>query len=101
MSTRWSTDEEKLLARMWLEVHDDRDIVNERFFRNAITERFNNQTEGKDHNKNMITAKWSRMDIECRNFNYIYKEVYHSSENNERLSNAMSLFQERYGGRGF
>ena len=100
MNIRWSMEEENLLADMWLEVSESREVT-ERSFWNVVTERFNHQTDGEHRNKNMITGKWSRINCECRKFNDIYKDLQRTSQDNDRLANAMNIFQERYGGRGF
>lgn len=75
MNTRWSLEEENLLADMWIEVHEAKDIVNERSFWNEVTERFDHQTDGEHRNKNIITGKWSRINCQCRKFNDIYKDL--------------------------
>ena len=97
MANRWSVEEERLLATVWLEVHDSEELVNERSFWNAVTQRFNNQTEGQDRNKNSITAQWNRMNIECRRYNAIYKELQRTSQDTNRLTNANQIYYERYG----
>ena len=97
MANRWSVEEERLLATVWLEVHDSEELVNERSFWNAVTQRFNNQTEGQDRNKNSITAQWNRMNLECRRYNSIYKELERTSADPNRLSNANRIYHERYG----
>lgn len=51
MYNRWSMKEEYLLANVWLEVHDSRDLVNEHSFWNEVTQRFNDQTDGEHHKK--------------------------------------------------
>ena len=97
MNNRWSMEEEDLLARVWLEVQDSGDLVNGRSFWNEVTQRFNNQTNGENRNKNSITAMWSRMNAECRRYNAIYKELLRTSEDPCRLSNANRIYYERYG----
>jgi hypothetical protein len=97
MKNRWSMEEEYVLATIWLEVHDSTDVVNERSFWNEVTKRFNNQSDGPHRNKNSITALWSRMNVECRNYNAIYKELLRTSDDPCRLSNANRIYYERYG----
>ena len=97
MNNRWSMEEEYLLANVWLEVHDSRDLVNGRSFWNEVTQRFNDQTDGEHRNKNSITAQWNRINLECRRYNDIYKELQRTSEDPCRLSNANRIYHERYG----
>ena len=97
MANRWSIEEEQLLANVWLEVHDEHELVSESSFWNAVTQQFNNQTEGPDRKKNSITAQWSRINLECRRYNSIYKELERTSADLNRLSNANRIFHERYG----
>jgi hypothetical protein len=92
MANRWSMEEEYLLATVWLEVHDSEDLVNERSLWNAVTQMFNNQTGGEHRNKNSITAQWNIMNLECRNYNAIYKELLHTSQDPYRLSNANRIY---------
>ena len=101
MNTRWSMEEENLLADMLIEVNEDRENYNERSFWNQVVERFNNQFDGVHRNKHMITKKWSRLSCECQKFNDIYKHLQRTSQDNNRLHNVMNIFKERYGGRGF
>ena len=97
MINRWSMEKEYLLANVWLEVHESRDLVNERSFWNAVTQRFNDQTDEQHHNKNSITAQWNRMNLECRRYNAIYKELQRTSQDPCRLSNANRIYHERRG----
>ena len=84
-----------MVANVWLEVHDSRDLVNERSFWNEVTQRFNNQTDGEHRNKN--TAMWNRMNLECHRYNAIYKELLRTSEDPYCLSNANRIYYECYG----
>ena len=92
MNTRWSLEEEILLANIRLEVHKSRDIVNERSFWNEVTQRFNHQTDGEHRSKNMISGKWNRINLECRKFDAIYKDLQRTSQDNDRLTSAMNIF---------
>ena len=93
-------EEENLLANIWLEVHESRDLVNEHYFWNDVTQRFNDQTDGEHRNKSSITAQWKRINLECHNYNAIYKELQRTSQDPCRLSNANRIYHERHGGRG-
>ena len=81
-------NEENLLANIWLGVHEDRDLGVHRSFWNVVTQRFNDQTDGEHCNKNSIKAQWNRINIECRRYNAIYKELLRTSQEPCRLSNA-------------
>ena len=83
---------------MWLIVHE---YHGESSFWNEVTERFNNQSDGPFRNKNQITGKWARLSTECQKFNDIYLNLQGTSQDNDRLQNAMNIFKERFGGRGF
>lgn len=75
MNNHCSMEEEYLLANVWLEFHDSRDLASGRSFWNEVTQRFNDQTDGEHRNKNSITAQWNRINLECRRYNAIYKEL--------------------------
>ena len=97
MNNRWLMEEEVLLAIVWLEVQDSTDLLNERSFWNVVTRKFNEQTNGVQRNKNSITAQWNRMNIECRRYNAIYKELQRTGQDTNRLTNANRIYYERYG----
>ena len=97
MSNRWSMEEESLLAHVWLAVSESRDLVNERSFWNVVTQRFNDQTNGEHRNKNSIMAQWKRINLECRRYNDIYREVQRTSQDPCLVSNANQVYHERHG----
>lgn len=99
MINHWLMEKENLLADMWLKVFQDIDNYNERSFWNQVVERFNNQSDGDHLNQNMITCKWARLSSECQKFNDIYLNLQRTSQDNDRLQNAMNIFKERFGGR--
>ena len=99
MTNHWSIEEENLLADMWLEVSQY--YYNDSSFWNEVVERFNNQSDGDFRNKNQITAKWARLTTECQKFNDIYLNLQRTSHDNDHIHNAMNIFKERFGGRGF
>ena len=89
--------EESLLANIWLGVHEDNDQGVHRSFWNVVTQRFNDQTDGVHRTKNSIAGEWSRIDLECRRYNAVYKELKRTSEDPICLSNVNRVYYERYG----
>ena len=68
MSTRWSKEEETLLAEVWIEVSQEQHTHNDHSFWNRVVDMLN-QTVGDNRNKNMATGKWTRLNCECKRFN--------------------------------
>ena len=97
MANRWSVEEEKLLASVWLEVCQSRETSNHRSFWNDFTQRFNDQTDDQNRSKNAITAHWSRITHECHRFHVIYKELQRTSDDPNRLSLANQIYHARHG----
>ena len=102
MSTRWSIEEETLLADMWLEISRNSEGLNERSFWDRVVARFNEWTDGDHRNKSMITGKWARLSCECCKCHDIYHYLQQTSQDPEQnISTALNMFRERYGRRGF
>ena len=71
---KWSKEEEKFLAEIWVEVSQDKEIGNDRsdeHFWNQILEMFNLRNEHEPRRKNMLTGKWTRLNGDCQKFNAV------------------------------
>ena len=99
MATRWSIEEESLLADMWQNVHEFH--ATEGPFWQVVTQRFNEQSDGPFRNKNQLMGKWTRMNSECQKFHEIYLNLQPTREPDVRLEDAMNVFKERHGGQAF
>lgn len=106
VNTRWTKEEEKLLAEIWVEVSQDKYIENDHsdeFFWNQIMEMFNSQSDRENRSKNMLTGKWTRINGDCQKFNVVYKHLQHRSGENDidHLENAKTSFEQHFSERSF
>ena len=103
MNTRWSKEEENLLAKVWVEVSQDIVNGNEYSFWNQVVDMYNNQSNGDNSNTNIVTGKWTRLNGDCQKFNAIYKHLQRRSGENDSdyLENSKTIFEQRFGGRSF
>ncbi|PWA68078.1 Apple-like protein [Artemisia annua] len=75
MNHLWSMEEECILANVWLSASECLDLRVERSFWNAVTTRFNNQTNGEHRTKDRLMYQWKKINQECLRYNAIYKEL--------------------------
>ena len=103
MANLWWRDEEKLLAEVWCEVSQEQHTHKDHTFWNRVVDMFNNQNEGDNRNKHMLVGKWTTLNLECKRFNTIYREVFMNREvnANDRLATAKTIYEQRYGGKSF
>ena len=52
-------------------------------FWNQVVDIFNNQFDGDNRNKNIVTGKWKRLNNECQKLNAIYKHLHRTSREND------------------
>lgn len=106
MVRKCSKEEERLLAKIWVEVSQDKDIGNdpsEEHFWNQILEMFNIRSDREPRRKNMLMGKWTRINGDCKKFNVVYKHLQRRSGENEhdQLENAKTNFENHFGNKSF
>jgi hypothetical protein len=62
---------------------------------------FNDHTVGDNRNINMVRGKWTRINLDCKQFNAIYNQLQRTSGENDcdRLNNANNIFEQHSIGR--
>ena len=103
---KWSKEEERLLAKIWVEVSKDKDIENDHFeehFWNQILEMFNLRSDREPRRKKMLKGKWTRINGDCQKFNDFYKYLQRRSGENDpnHLENAKTNFENWFGNKSY
>ena len=107
MNTRWSKVDEILLAEVWVEVNQHTHAYNDHLFWNKVVDMFNDQTVGDNRNINMVRGKWTRINLDCIQFNIIFYKLQRTSGEyfqsvaayNDRLNDSKTIFEQRSIGR--
>lgn len=101
MNTRWFKPEEILLLDVWLKVNRHTHAYNDDAFWDKAVDMFNAHTVGDKRSKNMVCGKWTRINLDCQQFNSIYNNLKRTSGENDVdcLKNAKTVYERRSFGR--